>query len=88
MLDHILYQEEKFHLHESLSGPVDKEWLKRHQIKGAPSQHLPSDHFPLAAKFLMNPDAVPMEDLLEETSQCEEILNAVNSPEMLEENLL
>ena len=55
MLDHILYQKENFHMYESLSGPVDEEWLKTHQIEGAPSQHLPSDHFPLAAKLALNP---------------------------------
>lgn len=88
MLDHILYQKEKFHLLQSLSGPVDEEWLKRYQIKGAPSQHLPSDHFPLAAKFVMNPDTVPVEDILEETVQSTDILSAVSSPEILEENLI
>ena len=33
LLDHILYQKEKFNIYESLSGLVDEEWLKYIKLK-------------------------------------------------------
>ena len=85
MLDHILYQKENFHMYESLSGPVDEEWLKTHQIEGAPSQHLPSDHFPLAAKLVLNPDTLQEEDALEKMEEtCENVIKATSSSVALE----
>jgi len=87
MLDHILYQKEKFGMYEALSGPVDEEWLKSNQIEGAPSQHLPSDHFPLAAKFVMNPDSLPEQGTNAEMEQCQDSLEATTSIESLEQEL-
>jgi len=55
MLDHILFHGKSLQLHEVLKGPVDEKWLKDNKIKGTPCQHLPSDHFPLSAKFLIKP---------------------------------
>jgi len=53
MLDHVLYQGKKSELFEALNGPVEEAWLKKNKIEGAPNQQMPSDHFPLAAKFLL-----------------------------------
>lgn len=54
MLDHILYQNKKSELLEALNGPVKESWIKENNIEGAPNQHMPSDHFPLAAKLLLH----------------------------------
>lgn len=84
MLDHILYQKQKFHMYESLAGPVDDKWLKANKIEGAPSQHLPSDHFPLAAKLVMNPNSLLEEEIDEEMDKCKDSIEATTSFESLE----